>query len=241
MKKAANQIISETKNSNVFDFVVDLSVQKEIKDFITIFGQNYDKLDILVNNAGVNLPSRVITSEGIEYVFAVNHMAPFILTTSLLNRMKNQSQAQIINIASNGERYAKFDLNNLQGEKKYNGTKHYCLTKLCNLMFTYELARRLTGHEITCNAIHPGGVRTGIMKSYKSLSLPSIVWKFLYPTLQNPDDVAEYILNLYQKGAFKNENGKYFFKEQMVASSNLSYHVDYARKIWEISENLVVV
>jgi NAD(P)-dependent dehydrogenase (short-subunit alcohol dehydrogenase family) len=233
-----DEIIFETGNKNIFIFPVDLSLMGEVKKFCTDFKEKYPYLNVLVNNAGVNLQKKKMTPEGIEYMFAVNHLAPFLLTNLLLVPMEKAENANVINIVSNTEKYAKFDLNNLQAEKSYNGSKHYCHTKLCNLMFSYELARRTEETGITSNAVHPGGVRTDIMKNYSPFSLPSLVWRILYPSLQTPDAVAEFIIRLFKSGEFDRETGKYYFKDRQSVSSPASNNTKYAKQLWEISEKI---
>lgn len=178
LELTAKEITQLTGNSNVEYYPVDLSLQKEIKEFSNHFRTKYSKLDVLINNAGVNIPEKIITADGIEYMFAVNHLAPFLLTNLLLDKLKKSGTAQVINVVSNGEKYARFDFQNLQAEKSYNGTLHYCLTKLCNLMFSYELARRTENSGITSNAFHPGGVRTNIIKNINHLPFLPLHGKF---------------------------------------------------------------
>lgn len=238
LNKSCREITETTGNPEIVTFAVDLSSQTDIRKFTGLFKRQITHLDILINNAGVNLPDRRLTSEGIEYMFAVNHLAPFLLTNLLLDKLKAAEQALIINIASNGEKYALFDPGNLQGEKQFKGMKQYCITKLCNLMFSYELSRRLEHSEITCNAVHPGGVRTNIMKNYKPFSLPGMVWKILYPKLNKPEKVARSIINLITSGTFKDTNGGYFFNGKLFNSSPTSYDTGKAAQLWEISERL---
>lgn len=234
LKAAREEIIALSENSSVEIFAVDLSWQCEIREFCKVFNNRFQKLDLLINNAGVNIPFRKITAEGFEYMYAVNHLAPFLLTILLMDNLKAAGKARIINIGSNGEKYAKLDFENLQGENSFNSMKQYCLTKLCNLMFTYQLATVLEGTGITVSSVHPGGVRTGIMKNYNWFSLSKIAWHLLYPFLKSPQEAGRYVLNLinYEASAIQ---GKYFLKGKIAKSSPTSLNKELSGKLWEIT------
>ncbi len=232
---AKSEIIEDTGNINVYCYLADFSSQKEIREFVNELVYSHKKLDILINNAGVNLSYKKKTQEGFEYMFAVNHLAPFLLTNLLLEKFTKGIPLIIINIGSNGERFANLDFENLQGEKKFNSMKQYCMTKLCNLLFTYELARKLNGKNTFACCIHPGGVKTHIMKHYKKFSLPKVTWHILYPFLKTPDHAAEYVEKLIRTDEYTSLNGKYFKKNRVAQSSNLSYDKNIAAKLWEIS------
>jgi len=231
LDETKEEIVGETDNRLISICRVDLSLQKEIRSFCIDFMNNYSKLDVLINNAGVNLPVRKITSEGFEYMFAVNQMAPFLMTNLLLDHLKKAETARIINIGSNAEKFAEFDLNNLQGEISFSGMKQYSLTKLCNLMFTREMARILKGSGISVSCLHPGGVRTEIMKYHHWASLPKIIWFFLLPFLQSPGKAAGYILDLINREA-SFVHGQYFFKGKMTTSSEISTDENLSRQLW---------
>lgn len=238
LASAKDDITRNTGNTNIETYKVDLSLQKEIREFSDLFYSRYPKLDVLINNAGVNIPKKVITQEGIEYMFAVNHLASFLLTNLLLDKLRAAGKAQVINIVSNGEKFARWDTQNLQAEKGYNGTLHYCLTKLCNLMFSYELSRKLKGSGITSNAVHPGGVRTSIMKSYKWYTLSSIIWKLLDPSLLSAEQAAKKIITIFNSGIFLEETGKYYFKDKPGYSSPNSHDIEKSELLWQLSEKL---
>ena len=174
-----DEIISRVPSAEIEVYRVDLSLQQEIKLFCENFKSQHSRLDILINNAGVNMPYRVLTPEGIEYMFAVNYLAPFLLSTLLMENLENSKSARILNIGSNGEKFATLDFDN------FNSMKQYCLTKLCLLMFTYKLAE--VAHKVSVCCVHPGGIRTNIMKRYHWYSLPGITWFLLYPFLKSPE------------------------------------------------------
>ena len=234
LKVIQDEIISETNNHQIDIHQVDLSLQSEIRSFCDDFINRYPKLDVLINNAGVNLPFRQLTSEGFEYMFAVNHLAPFLLTNLLIEVFKRAESARIINIGSNGEKWANFDFENLQGEKSFDGMRQYCLTKLCNLMFSYELARILKDSQITVICLHPSGVRTGIMRYYKWFRLSKMIWFVLFPFLKKPEKAAGYVLDLVE-----NEtsliHGQYFSNGKSVRSSDISMDENLSKQLWKYS------
>ncbi len=234
LKTLNDEIISETKNSLISTYQVDLSLQREIRSFCTGFKSRYQKLDILINNAGVNLPYRRVTSEGFEYMLAVNYLAPFLMTILLMESLKGAGTARIINIGSNAEKYAKLDFENLQGEKSFDGMKQYSLTKLCNLMFAYELARNLNDTCVAISCLHPRGVRTEIMQYYHWKSLPKMIWFTLFPFLQAPEKAAGHILDMIESEA-SFIHGHYFFKGKRARSSSVSMDRNLSQQLWQHS------
>ncbi len=238
LRTTRNEILLETVNSEIEIFSVDFSLQRELKLFCAKFKSKYAKLDLLINNAGVNIPGRTVTSEGIEYMFAVNYLAPVLLTSLLMDNLKLSGKARVINIGSNGEKYATLDFENLQGEKSFNSMKQYCLTKLCLLMFTYKLAEILNESGVSVCCVHPGGVRTNIMKKYHWFSIPRITWLLLYPFLKSPDKASEYITSL---AAFEPSDvqGFYFSKGKLAKSSQLSLNKELIAKLWDTTLQLL--
>ena len=234
------EIVNEIQNTDIEIFCVDLSLQCEIKLFCAEFKSRFKKLDLLINNAGVNIPFKKQTSEGFEYMFAVNYLAPVLLTSLLLEKIEKSENGRIINIGSNGEKFAVLDFENLQGEKSFNGMSQYCITKLCLLMYTYELGEKLIEKNISACCLHPGGIRTAIMNNYKRYSIPKIAWYFLYPFLKKPGKASKYILNLLNLEP-SIIHGKYFFKEKPGKSSQTSLNKVLISNLWEKTSELVLV
>ena len=141
-EKAATEIKSLTGNDSVHLLVCDMSSQRDILETVRKFEQQFDSLHVLVNNAGGLVPHRELTVDGIERTFATNHLGYFILTNLLLARLAKSAPSRVINVASAVHHYAKLDFGNLQGERKYRQFQAYSLSKLANVLFTYELARR---------------------------------------------------------------------------------------------------
>ncbi len=163
---ALARIKAETNNSNVHLLLADLSVQSQVHRLAADVGRGYNHLDVLVNNAGAVFGARQLTEDGIERTFALNHLSYFLLTTLLLDQLKAGSPSRIINVASATHKMAKSsEIEDWQSEKSYSMTQAYHRSKLANLLFTYELARRLAGTGVTVNAVKPGFTKTGLGKN----------------------------------------------------------------------------
>src|SRR5262245_10693520 len=158
---AAAQIREVTGNQAVEAFLADLSSQRQIRELARQVRERHPRLDVLVNNAGGIWLRRERTVDGLEMTFAVNHLAYFLLTHQLEGTLRESAPARVVNVSSEAHRRAQPDLDDLQAERRYNGWRAYCRSKLLNLLFTYELARRLEGTGVTANAVHPGWVATG--------------------------------------------------------------------------------
>jgi retinol dehydrogenase-14 len=150
----------ESGNPAVDAFVADLSSQTEVRRLAAAVLDAYPRLDVLVNNVGGFWAHRRVTTDGLEHTFAVNHLAPFLLTNLLLDRLKDSAPARIVMVSSNAQALGRIDFDDLQGATDYSGPRAYNQSKLANVMFTYELSRRLDGTGVTVNALHPGVVST---------------------------------------------------------------------------------
>ena len=234
-EKARDEIISISKNESVHLIIADLSSLDSIKKASEEFKSNFNNLHILVNNAGINLPQRELTVDGYEKVFATNHLAYFYLTSLLLDVLKSSAPSRIINVASNA--HSEIDLNDLMCEKKYDQFKTYSRSKMANILFTYELAERLNGTQITVNAVHPGVVNTNIYNTVHGV--PKFIIKLIMPFFITPDKSAEYIIPLMYSDKFNNVTGKYFVKTKEADTKKGSYDTETQKKLWSISENLI--
>src|SRR5665811_1166458 len=141
-------------------FVADLSSQPQVRRLADEVLQAYPRIDVLVNNVGGYWNTRHVTADGLEHTFALNHLAPFLLTNLLLNRLKESAQARVVTVSSNAHTTGQIDFDDLQGEQSYSGSRAYSQSKLGNILFTYELARRLPATSVTANALHTGVVNT---------------------------------------------------------------------------------
>jgi NAD(P)-dependent dehydrogenase (short-subunit alcohol dehydrogenase family) len=225
-ERIVNEIRTATGNRNVDLLVADFSSLQQVRQLAGKILSWYERLDVLVNNAGVFMKSREMTEEGHEMTFAVNHLAPFLLTNLLLGLLRNSSPARVITVASVAHMRGKMDFENLQGERAFGGYNAYALSKLANILFTYELARRIEGTGVTANCLHPGVIDTKLLRT--GFSFAGV----------HPADGASTIVYLATSVAVGKTSGKYFENKREVSSSPASHNTDFQKKLWAISETL---
>ncbi len=233
-EEAQKEIIELTGNKKVDLLLCDLSSQESIRKFVSEFKSKYQKLHILINNAGVMLSKRGISVDGFEMNFAVNHLAPFLLTNLLLDALKKSAPSRIINVSSAAHRMAKMNFDDLQSEKrKYRLMKIYGASKLALMLFSYELSRKLEGTSVTVNTLHPGVVNTNLGQDQSSFSKG-----FAKLFFKKPEKGAETSIYLASSQEVDDITGKYFAKKQQKQSSEESYNEDYAKRLWELSTEM---
>lgn len=215
-------------------FVADLSSQESVRQLAKEFIDDYDRLHVLVNNAGVFVQKRELTADGIERTFAVNHLAPFLLTNLLLDRLKAGAPSRIVTTSSIAHRGAKMDFDDLQMSKSYGGIRAYGQSKLANILFTRELARRLQGTGVTANCFHPGAVRTNLVRG----SGYGLVWGAASVFFTSPEKGADTAVYLASSGEVEGVSGEYFVKRKQARASDPAYDSDAAEMLWEASEKL---
>ncbi len=227
----------ETGNPGVEYLVADLSSQAQIRSAAKKFDEKHDHLDILVNNAGLASLLRKVSVDGIELTFAVNHLAHFLLTNLLIGALKNSLSARVVNVTSGAHYSEQLDFDNLQLKKSFFIYRAYGRSKLANVLFTYELARRMAGTHVTSNALSPGIVATDIWKKVNWLLTP-----FITPVIQHlgqpPLDGAQTSIYLATSPEVEGVTGKYFTHKKPVQSSAYSYSLEAAKRLWEVSEQL---
>jgi retinol dehydrogenase-14 len=236
-ENAVSMIQRETGNLAVEYLLADLSSQAQIRSAAAQFNAKYDRLDVLVNNAGGAFLRRTLTEDGIERTFAVNHLAYFLLTNLLVEALKNSPGGRVINVSSGGHYGQQLDFDNLQLSKSYSIYRAYGRSKLSNVLFTYELARRMAGTHVTSNALSPGMVATDIWKKVNRLLTP-----FITPVIkhygQSPLEGAQTSIYLATSPDVEGVTGKYFADCKPVHSSAASYDLDAAKRLWEVSLRL---
>jgi NAD(P)-dependent dehydrogenase (short-subunit alcohol dehydrogenase family) len=227
----------DTNKNQVSYLLADLSSQASIHQLANELLDRYERLDILVNNAGVFLSRRFTTVDGIEYTFAVNHLAPFLLTNLLFERIKASSPSRIITTSSVAHRGAHINFDNLQFDRgRYSGVEAYRQSKLANILFTTELARRSRGSGVTSNCFHPGGVRTNLVQS--SPWHYRLIWAIIGPFLVSPKKGADTAIYLASSSKVDNISGKYFVNRKPVGPLGPADDQDIAARLWKISEEL---
>lgn len=231
------EIRSKTGNSNLDLLVADLSSQAEVRRLAAEFKAKYSRLDVLINNAGGFFDVRKTTVEGIEYTFAFNHLAYFLLTNLLLDLLKQSAPSRIINVSSDAQSGAKLNFGDLQMEQRYGSFTAYGQSKLANVMFTYALARRLEGTGVTVNALHPGVVNTGFGDNSQSALIRGVMWLFKRFTL-SPERGAETSVYLASSPEVEGVTGKYFDKKRAKPSNPASYDEAAQERLWDISAKM---
>ena len=233
---ARQDIIEATGSGTVDLLTADFESQEQVRDLAADVKRGYDRLDVLINNAGLYLPTRGETEDGIEVTWAVNHLAPFLLTHLLLDRLKASAPARIVNVSSNSHYGSRIHFDDPGLREGYSLQKAYGQSKLANVLFTYELARRLAGTGVTANALHPGVVATRIWN--RSWDPISLIMRPLKLFLTSPEKSARAVVRLAVDPDVEGVSGKYFDQMQEKRSSRVSYDEAAARRLWDLSERM---
>jgi retinol dehydrogenase 14 len=232
------EIKKATGNTNLELFVGDLSSLNDVRRVAQEFKGKHSRLDVLVNNAGGVFDARQTTTDGLEYTFAFNHLAYFLLTNLLLDTLRASAPSRIVNVSSGAQANGKINFDDLMGERRYSSSGAYSTSKLANVMFTYALARRLAGTGVTVNALHPGLVGTNFGSNAKSAlwrGVASLAKAFAMP----PEKGAQTSVYLASSNEVEGVTGQYFDKKKAVASSALSHDEAAQERLWVESERLV--
>jgi len=237
IENSHRMIKEKSGNQNVSFLLADLSSQKDIRNLAQQFKDQYSRLDVLVNNAGATFAERKQSVDGIEMTFALNHLGYFLLTNLLLDLLEKSAPARIINVSSSLHKMGKLDFQDIPFEKGYTRSKAYQRTKLANIAFTYELARRLSNQHVTVNAMNPGLVATNVGNAAGGFTarIKDVVDKI---GGISPEEGARTIIYLASSPEVTGVSGKYFVKEKSIPSSKISYDLEFCRRLWEISQRL---
>ncbi len=236
---ALTNIKDKSGNNSVDLLLADLSSQAEIRRLSDEFRTKYRRFHVLINNAGVYYTKRHITVDGLEAMFAVNYLARFLLTDLLLDIIKKSGPARIINVAGAYHAKGRINFDDLQGEKDFDGQHANHQSKLADVLFTYELARRLEGTGVTVNCLHPGMVATNLIDKDKDFP---VFFKYLYklskPLMKSPARGAETSIYLASSTEVEGVTGRYFVNKKLVQSSPESHDPRLARLLWDVSTKL---
>ena len=233
-KKALEAIIAYSGNENLDFFECDLSLVANVKDLADRIKQKHSKIDVLLNNAGGANKTKQITSEGLEKTFATNQMNYFVLSTELLNILSESNDGRIVNVASNAHIGAEVDYENINSEKSFSAWTSYCVSKLMNIMFTYQLSSMQD--RVSVNVLHPGFVDTNIAGNEGNLIKYIVKFgaKMFARTVDNGADSSIY---LSTSDEVNGVSGKYFFKCREIKSSRASYNQEDWKKVWDLCED----
>jgi len=234
---ARAEIAQASGNPNVEVLLADLASQASIRKLALDFQAKHDRLHVLVNNAGAIRMERALTVDGVESTLAVNHLAYFLLVNLLLDVMKKSAPARIVNVASKVHERGKLDFDDLNRERSYKGFDVYSDSKLANVYFTYELARRLLGTGVTVNCLHPGVVASNFGQSDGNGWLRFAV-KVAGLFFLSPEKGAATSIYLASSPEVEGVTGKYFDKCKPAESSRRSHDLQVAQQLWSVSEKL---
>ncbi len=205
----------------------DLSSLKQVKEFAETIKSKYDRIDVLINNAGIYMKDRELTEDGFEMTFAVNHLSHFLLTNELLPLIKKSPEGRIVTVSSIAHQNTSLDFDNLNAEKKFNAYGAYSLSKLANVLFSKELAERLTGISVASNSLHPGVISTKLLSAGFNISGTSV------------KKGAETSVYLASSSEAKNISGEYFIDKKISRSHSVVNDLIVRKKFWDVSLEMV--
>jgi NAD(P)-dependent dehydrogenase (short-subunit alcohol dehydrogenase family) len=234
--EAARRLVSERSGSDRVDIALaDFSRLGDVRRLADEILAGHDRLDVLVNNAGLFSPHYRLSADGFELTFAVNHLAPFLLTNLLLERLRASAPARIVNVASEAHRRNRIDIGDLTRPRDWTMMRAYGRSKLCNVLFTRELASRLDRAEVVATCLHPGMVATGIGQRGGLLELG---WRVLKPFMLSPEKGAETPVFLATAPDPKRFHGGYVIRKVLTQPDPAALDSGLARRLWDESARL---
>ena len=219
-------------------FTADLMLMKEVSRVSDEVSRKYPKIDVLLNNVGAYFAFRGLTKEGFERTFALNHLGYFLMTKKLLPLVEKSNYKRIVNVSSSAHYGIDFEFDNLNGEKKYSGFDVYKKSKLANVMFTYELAKRVKDKGITANCLHPGFVSTNFGKNNNFL-WRNVIRVAMWLTAINVKDGAKTSIHLACSDEVKDITGRFFANCEVKRGSSKAKNEEHNQRLWDISEDYV--
>ncbi|XP_063991055.1 retinol dehydrogenase 13-like [Diachasmimorpha longicaudata] len=237
-EQAREEIVLETRNKYVYCRPCDLAVQKSIREFVKNFRKEHNKLHILINNAGVMRCPKSLTADGIEMQLGVNHMGHFLLTNLLLDTLKSSAPARVVNVSSVAHSRGTINVNDLNSNENYDSAAAYAQSKLANILFTKELAKKLKGTGVTVNAVHPGIVDTELMRHMsftKSFFAGITIKPFFTLLLKSPKQGARTVLYAALNPSLDDVTGAYFSNCQQIEESENAKDEKMADWLWQTS------
>ncbi|MBX3015158.1 MAG: SDR family oxidoreductase [Caldilineaceae bacterium] len=230
-------IQEQSGNANVTYLLADFADQSSTRKLAAEFLVRYDRLDVLINNAGAFYATRQADAAGNELTLAVNHLGYFLLTNLLLERLRASTPARIVNVASDAHQWGKLDFTDIPMERGYGGMKAYARSKLANILFTFELARRLEGTGVTVNTLHPGFVATNFGANNLGVAGPLLKWLINRFAISAAEG-AKTMIYLATDPTVATETGKYFVKSKAIQAAPAAYDQAVAQRLWAVSNAL---
>jgi len=222
-----SEIVEFTGNKNVEGVVADFTSLAAVRQLVDEVMRRVPRLDVLINNAGVFMQQRVLTGDGLETTFAVNHCAHFVLTQGLLGLLRESAPARVVTVASIAHQRGRIALDNLQGERHFDGYEAYANSKLCNVLFSYDLAERLTAGRVTANCLHPGVIATKLLSSGFGIAGA------------DTQTGSATLVFLASSPEVEGVTGRYFVSCREATSSVVSQDVGLRKELWKVTERLV--
>ena len=237
-KNVSDEIRKIADSIDIDFFTADLMLMKEVSRVADEVCQKYDRIDVLINNVGAYFAFRDVTEEGFERTFALNHLGYFLMTKKLLPLVEKSDYKRIVNVSSSAHYGVSFEFDNLNGEKKYRGFRAYQKSKLANVMFTYELAKKVKDSGITANCLHPGFVAS------KFGNNNNFLWRGIIGfakalTAINVKKGAKNSIHLACSDDVKDISGRFFSNCEVKKGSGKAKNEEHNQKLWEISEDAV--
>jgi len=235
---ARNEIISDTGHTGIEIMLADLAHQHDVRSVADEIADQFEAVDILINNAGIIADQRRETPEGIERTLAINHLAPFLLTNLLRNQLLHAREARVITVSSEVHRMGAgaFNIDDLQLKENYSPMKAYGVSKLCNIMFTHELAKRCKDSSITANCLHPGVVRTQLAEEANWLM--KLFYLIGQPFMRSPRSGAKTSIYLATSDEVQSTSGKYFKNKREAIPASIAYDNSITSRLWQRSLEL---
>lgn len=237
-KKVTEEIRKVAESIDIEYFVANLMLMKEVSRVADEVSKKYDKIDVLINNVGAYFAFRDVTEEGFERTFALNHLGYFLMTKKLLPLVEKSDYKRIVNVSSSAHYGIDFEFDNMNGEKKYSGFDTYKKSKLANVMFTYELAKRIEKTGITANCLHPGFVATKFGNNNNILWRSVISFAKLLMAISVKDG-AKTTVHLACSDEIADTNGRFFADCKVKEGSSKAKNDEHNKKLWELSEEFI--
>jgi NAD(P)-dependent dehydrogenase (short-subunit alcohol dehydrogenase family) len=237
-EQTVESLRKESGSSNITHLIGDMSSLADVRRVAREYAASHSRLDVLLNNAGAFFGQRMVTKDGYEMTFALNHLGYYLLTRELLDLLKRSAPARVVNVSSEAQRMARLNFDDLMEEKKFSGQRAYNNSKLANVMFTLELSRKLQGTGVTTNCVHPGIVATNFGKEN-----PTGFMKFLLavagPFMLTPEQGADTLIWLSSSPEVDGVTGKYFAKRKEIKPNRQALDAAACTRLWEMSEQYV--
>jgi NAD(P)-dependent dehydrogenase (short-subunit alcohol dehydrogenase family) len=237
-EQAASDIRTASTNPAVDAFAADMSSQAEVRRLAVAVLDAYPRLDVLVNNVGGFWAHRHATADGLERTFALNHLASFLLTNLLLDRLKASAPTRVVTVSSGAQSMGRIDFDDLQGARNYSGQRAYNQSKLANIMFTNELAHRLEGTGVTANSVHPGVVRTNFGAEDQAWFF-TVISRVARPLLKTPAKGARTSIYLASSPEVDGISGRFFVNRMPKTPNRIAYDRKITARLWDVSTDLV--